>query len=70
MQVVDRPDQILDVHREVLTLANRAEPETVTMSSPEHHALYVAARKAFAVVQTTEARPYACFLLRKGVIFD
>ena len=29
-----------------------------------------AARQAFAVIQTTESRPYGCFLIRKGVVFD
>lgn len=34
----------------------------------ERFAFYEAARKAFGVVQVGDARPYGCFLLRKGVI--
>jgi L-fucose mutarotase len=31
---------------------------------------YERARDAYAVVHTLDARPYGCFLLHKGVIFD
>lgn len=34
----------------------------------ERFAFYEAARRAFAVVQVGDPRPYGCFLLRKGVI--
>ena len=47
-----------------------AEGGEVAMGSIERHAFYAAARQCYAVVQTTEARPYGCFLLKKGVIFD
>lgn len=70
MQVVDQPDTILEVHHDVKAVADRAEGQAVAMSSLERYSFYAAARQAFAVVQTTEARPYGCFLLRKGVIFD
>ena len=39
------------------------------MGSIERFAFYEAARQAFAVVATSESRPYGCFLLKKGVIF-
>ena len=34
----------------------------------ERFAFYDQARRAFAVVQVGDPRPYGCFLLRKGVI--
>ena len=34
----------------------------------ERFAFYEAAARAYAVVRTTEARPYGCFILKKGVI--
>jgi L-fucose mutarotase len=40
------------------------------MGSIERFAFYEAARQAFAVVATNESRPYGCFILKKGVIFD
>ncbi len=70
MQAVDRPEEILEVHRDVHAVAERAEGQAVRMSGIERFAFYEAARGAFAVVQTTESRPYGCFLLKKGVVFD
>jgi L-fucose mutarotase len=38
------------------------------MAGIERYAFYEAAKKSFAVVQVNDARPYGCFLFRKGVI--
>ena len=70
MEVVGEPETLLEVHREVLAEAREAEGREIVMGSIERHAFYAEARKSYAVVQTTEARPYGCFLLKKGVIFD
>ncbi len=70
MQVVGEPERRLEVHEEVHAIAERMEGGTIIMDSLERHAFYADAKEAFAVVQTLEARPYGCFLLRKGVIFD
>ncbi|MDJ0971185.1 MAG: RbsD/FucU domain-containing protein [Kiloniellales bacterium] len=70
MEVVGEPETLLEVHQEVLAVAREAEGSDVAMGSIERHAFYAEARKGYAVVQTTEARPYGCFLLKKGVIFD
>ncbi len=45
-----------------------AEGQEVGMEGLERFAFYAAAREAFAVVQTGETRPYACFLVAKGVV--
>ena len=70
MQVVGEPGTVLDIHAEVKAFADEAEGRDVGMGSIERFAFYEAARRCFAVVQTAEARPYGCFLLKKGVIFD
>jgi len=70
MEVIGEPETLLEVHQEVLAVAREAEGGDVAMGSIERHAFYAEARKGYAVVQTTEARPYGCFLLKKGVIFD
>jgi L-fucose mutarotase len=41
---------------------------SIKLSPLERFAFYGEARKAFAVVQTSERRPYGCFLLQKGVV--
>lgn len=70
MEVVGKPHDVLDVHRDLLGAAEAAEGKPVGMASIERHAFYEAARKAYAVVATGENRPYGCFILKKGVIFD
>lgn len=68
MEVVGRPDEIPPVQREVQAEIDRAEGRALPMGSLERFAFYEAARSAFAVVATGEARGYGCFLLRKGVL--
>lgn len=68
MEVVGRPDEIPPVQREVQAEIDRAEGRAWPMGSLERFAFYEAARNAFAVVATGEARGYGCFLLKKGVL--
>ena len=69
MQVVGEPDTQLEVHTEVFAECVAVMPEA-KMGSIERFAFYEAAKQSFAVVQTTEDRPYGCFLLTKGVVFS
>ena len=59
-----------DAGAEVLSAAKAAmsKHNSAQFTSLERFAFYDAARAAFAVVQTSERRPYACFLLTKGVV--
>ncbi len=70
MEMADDPEALLEVHEAVLDVAREAEEDPVAMGSLERHAFYAAAKSAYAVVACLEARPYGCFLLKKGVIFD
>jgi L-fucose mutarotase len=70
MAVVDAPETVLAVHEEVARAASRAEARDVPVIGLERFAFHAAARTAFAVFQTAEARPYGCFLIRKGAIMD
>lgn len=45
-----------------------AEGRQVDLQGLERFDFYAAAREAFVVVHTSEARPYACFLVAKGVV--
>lgn len=63
------PQEVLEAHADVLAEARRAETAfEVRMGSLERQDFYIAAKRAYAVVQTGETRPFACFLLKKGVI--
>lgn len=68
MEVVGRPDYLPAVQQEMQDEIDRAEGRPLPMGSIERFAFYEAAKRAFAVVATSETRGYGCFLLKKGVI--
>jgi L-fucose mutarotase len=68
MEVVGAPADVTASQTEFLQLAEDAEGRSLSMGSLSRHAFYARAKLAFAVVATSEARPYSCFLVVKGVI--
>ena len=64
------PGVVLPVHDAVLAVCRRAEGRAVVPAVIERHQFYAAAKKCFAVVQNSENRPYGCFILKKGVVYD
>jgi L-fucose mutarotase len=66
MQVVDDPVALPPVVAEAQPLF---AAEKVDMGSLERFAFYERAKKAYAIVLTSELRPYGNFVIRKGVIF-
>ncbi|MEJ1990885.1 MAG: RbsD/FucU domain-containing protein [Maritimibacter sp.] len=62
----DVPDP---VHDEAIALMAAEMPEGGAIGSIERQAFYARARQGFAVLRCSEARPFGCFILRKGVIF-
>jgi L-fucose mutarotase len=68
MLVVDDAALIPEVQNEVQDEIDWAEGRRIPLAALERFAFYDAARQAFAVVQVGDARPYGCFLFRKGVI--
>ena len=69
MEVDNKPDEMNDAHKEAWDVLERIKPKEAHLASIERQSFYEKARKAFVVVQTTESRPYSCFILRKGVVF-
>ena len=70
MQSVDQPNALVPVQADVLAECERAEGRPVAMGSIERFAFYEAAKRCYGVVHTTESRPYGCFIVTKGVVFD
>jgi L-fucose mutarotase len=70
MDPVHQSGVLLPVQSEVLSACELAEDRPIPMLPLERFDFYEAAKRCFAVVHTTEARPYGCFLLTKGVVFD
>ncbi|MBJ7556529.1 RbsD/FucU family protein [Marinomonas spartinae] len=70
MQVVGEDEAYMPkVQQEFSTVLKAADSKSAEMGSLERFAFYEAAKQAFAIVVTGEARGYGCFLLKKGVIF-
>ena len=68
MEVVDDPDRVLPIHLQVQAVVDRVEGRAVEVHTLERFAFYAAAKRAFAVVRTSDPGPYGCFIFRKGVI--
>jgi L-fucose mutarotase len=68
MQVVGDAAAIPAVQAAVQREIDAALGTPTALAGIERFAFYDQARRAFAVVQIGDPRPYGCFLLRKGVI--
>jgi L-fucose mutarotase len=68
MEIDGQPDVMGEVHQAAWDVMTPHLPETGKLLSMERQAFYAHANKAFAVVRTSESRPYGCFILRKGVV--
>jgi L-fucose mutarotase len=68
MEVVGDREAVPIVQTEFLKTAETLEGRSLSMGSLSREEFYERSRLAFAVISTSEQRPYGCFLLVKGVI--
>ncbi len=68
MEVVGDRSAVPEVQREFHRAVMAAEGREVTLGSIERFDFYDRARQAYAVVATSEDRPYGRFIMIKGVI--
>ncbi len=68
MEIDGAPEDMGEVHREAFALIEARKPEGAALGSIPRLEFYPRAREAFAVIATSEARPYGCFILKKGVV--
>ncbi len=57
-----------EVHHDLQEVVDAAEGRPVPHGHLERFEFYRRAAEAYVVVSTTEARPYGCFLVTKGVV--
>jgi L-fucose mutarotase len=62
------PDVVPAVQQEIVDLAQDIEGRRIGVEHVERYAFYERARHAFAVMATSEAKPYGCVIFTKGVI--
>jgi L-fucose mutarotase len=68
MEIVDSPNEIPPVQREVQIEIEKAEDNSFPLTSIERMDFYNHARDAYCVIATGERRFYGCFIFRKGVV--
>ena len=70
MEVEGDPAQVTEAHAGMLAVARSRHGDALEIGGVPRHDFYQRAKDAYAVVQTLEQRPYACFILQKGVVND
>ena len=68
MQIDNKPDELNDVHKEIIDVTRSVAGENWKIGSIERFMFYEEAKKAFAIITTNETRPFGCFILTKGVV--
>ena len=68
MEIDDQPKKINDVHKDFIKCIKNFSGKNWKIGAISRKKFYDEAKKAFAIVQTSESRPFGCFILTKGVI--
>ena len=68
MEVDDNPKELTETHKEFIQVVKDVSGENWKVGSIERQSFYKEAKKSYAIVTTTDARPFGCFILTKGVI--
>ena len=68
MEVDDKPQEILDSHQEFINVVKEVSGSNWKVGSIRRQSFYEEAKKSFVIVTTTDARPFGCFIMTKGVI--
>ena len=68
MEIDGKPEEINDVHQDLIDTVKKVSGANWKVGSVERQKFYVEARKAMAVITTSDTRPYGCFMFTKGVL--
>jgi len=68
MEVDEKPQELLDSHKEFINIVKEVSGSNWKVGSIERQSFYEEAKKSYAIVTTTDARPFSCFVMTKGVI--
>ena len=68
MEVDDKPEELTETHNEFIEAVKKVSGENWKVGSITRQDFYKEAQKAYCIVTTTDARPFGCFILTKGVI--
>ena len=68
MEVDDKPDELTETHKEFIEAVKNNSGSQWKVGSITRQNFYEEAKKAYCIVTTTDARPFGCFIITKGVI--
>ena len=68
MEIDKKPNEINEVHQELINVVKEVSGSNWIIGSIERQKFYEETRNAYAVVSTSETRPFGCFIITKGVI--
>ena len=68
MEIDGKPDEINEVHQDLIDTVKEVAGSNWKIESIERHKFYKETKEAYAVVSTTETRPFGCFIFTKGVV--
>ena len=68
MEIDGKPDEVNEVHRDLIETVKKVSGDNWVVGSVERQKFYIEAKKAMAVITTSDTRPYGCFMFTKGVL--
>ena len=68
MEIDGKPDEVNEVHQDLIDTVKKVSGNNWVVGSVERQKFYVEAKKAMAVITTSDTRPYGCFMFTKGVL--
>ena len=68
MEIDNEPDKINEVHQDLINVVEEVSGLNWKIGSIERKQFYEETKQAYAVVSTSENRPFGCFIFTKGVI--
>ena len=68
MEVDNKPDEINEGTKEVINVIKEVSGDLWTIGSIERQQFYKESTKVYAIITTSERRPYCNFILTKGVL--
>ena len=68
MEVDDKPEELTETHKEFIEAVKNNSGPQWKVGSISRQNFYEEAKKAYCIVTTTDARPFGCFIITKGVI--
>ena len=68
MEIDGKPDEVNEVHQDLIDTVKKVSGDNWVVGSVERQKFYIEAKKAMAVITTSDTRPYGCFMFTKGVL--